>query len=637
MLSLRVIFLRYLFIFLVSLSFSVLGQDDAPRSSRSQVLDDSTKQIYGPKTTRFFYEENIFFSDYTASTLDTVIRDFHLFNFVQRYNYEYQDLGNIGTAMNPIFYQLPTQIGVSSGWKSFDPYWNANTTRYYDTKSPYSNMHLVLGGQGRSITDIDYTRNIKPNWNFGFNYHGLYIDKQISRDGRGDRNAISHYYDLFTTYHSKDSAYWLFASFRRMSHFQIETGGVEVEEDYVLEDFFDPFATLNFNVAKNSEPASNDLRTNLHFFHQYKIAKGLEVYHVVDKYRQYIQFDDKQRTHEYYDTLILKDAALDKQYFRTLRNELGLKRKFGKVFFNGYWAARNYSMDYGWIDESDFSLKTKGTEYYVGARAAYDINRSMRIAAEAESLLSTNYKIRASFSSSWLNATATQNTYKPSFVQQLYLGAHDAWVHDFQDVTATQLQALAKYNWRFINFSAGGTITALSNYIYFKEGSPVQGQKVLPQQSSVNHFIQSPEASVRITVLKKISLTGRAIYSTVTENADSAIQIPKLFLHGQLAFEDKWINGNFDFQIGLEGHWQSGYLANGYDIPTQQYYTQHSFQNNAFPLIDVFFNWKMKRGRIFFKYNNLVQLATKTGYLPTPYYPGQRNILDFGFDWLFFD
>ena len=175
MLSLRVIFFRFLFIALFFVSFSLLGQESGGRVSRSQVLDDSTKNIYGPKTTRFFYEENIFFSDYTASTLDTVIHNFHLYNFVQRYNYEYQDLGNIGTAMNPLYYQLPTQIGVSSGWTSFDPYWNANTTRYYDTKSPYSNMHLVLGGNGRSITDIDYTRNIKPNWNFGFNYHGLYI------------------------------------------------------------------------------------------------------------------------------------------------------------------------------------------------------------------------------------------------------------------------------------------------------------------------------------------------------------------------------------------------------------------------------------------------------------------------------
>ena len=632
MLSLRVIFFRFLFIALFFVSFSLLGQESGGRVSRSQVLDDSTKNIYGPKTTRFFYEENIFFSDYTASTLDTVIHDFHLYNFVQRYNYEYQDLGNIGTAMNPLYYQLPTQIGVSSGWTSFDPYWNANTTRYYDTKSPYSNMHLVLGGNGRSITDIDYTRNIKPNWNFGFNYHGLYIDKQILRSGRGDRNVISHYYDLFTTFHSKDSAYWLFANFRRMSHFQLENGGVEVNANSVFADFFDEFAAPNLDG-----PESNDLRTNLHLFHQYRVVPGVEVYHVVDKYRQYLQFSDPQRTDDFYDTLLLIEDKLDKQYFRTLRNEVGLKGKVGNLFINGYWAARSYSMDYGWLDESDFSLKTKGTEYYVGGRMTYDLSKTMRVGAEAETLLQTNYKVKATFTSPWLNAAVSQYEYKPSFIQQLYLGAHDAWVKDFQNVTATQVQATGKYNWRFINFSAGGTITSLDNFIYFKEDTLRSNQKVLPRQSSSQHLIQLPEASIRLTFLKKITVYGRAIKSFIPQNPDQAIQMPEWFLHGQLAFQDKWINGNFDFQIGLEAHWQSGYYANGYDVPTQQFFTQETFRNNAFPLLDVFFNWKMKRGRIFFKYNNLVQAATKSGYMPTPYYPGQRNILDFGFDWLFFD
>lgn len=142
---------------------------------------------------------------------------------------------------------------------------------------------------------------------------------------------------------------------------------------------------------------------------------------------------------------------------------------------------------------------------------------------------------------------------------------------------------------------------------------------------------------MRLTLLKKITVYARAIKSIAKENQDQAIQMPEWFLHGQLAFQDRWINGNFDFQIGLEAHWQSGYYANGYDVPTQQYFTQQSFQTNNFPQLDIFFNWKMKRGRIFFKYNNLVQAATKSGYMPTPYYPGQRNILDFGFDWLFFD
>jgi hypothetical protein len=46
---------------------------------------------------------------------------------------------------------------------------------------------------------------------------------------------------------------------------------------------------------------------------------------------------------------------------------------------------------------------------------------------------------------------------------------------------------------------------------------------------------------------------------------------------------------------------------------------------------------KVKSGRIFVKYNNVMQALTRTGYMPTPFYPGQRNSLDFGFDLLFYD
>jgi hypothetical protein len=45
----------------------------------------------------------------------------------------------------------------------------------------------------------------------------------------------------------------------------------------------------------------------------------------------------------------------------------------------------------------------------------------------------------------------------------------------------------------------------------------------------------------------------------------------------------------------------------------------------------------MRAGRFFLKYNNFIQAFTKSGYLSTPVYPGQRNILDFGFELLLFD
>ncbi|HPI79547.1 MAG TPA: hypothetical protein PLM35_03345, partial [Cyclobacteriaceae bacterium] len=75
----------------------------------------------------------------------------------------------------------------------------------------------------------------------------------------------------------------------------------------------------------------------------------------------------------------------------------------------------------------------------------------------------------------------------------------------------------------------------------------------------------------------------------------------------------------------------------GYDPAIQQFYVQDEVESPSFPLTNVFFNGKMKRGRFFFKYNNLVQAFTQSGYLATPVYPGQRNILDFGFELLLFD
>ena len=96
---------------------------------------------------------------------------------------------------------------------------------------------------------------------------------------------------------------------------------------------------------------------------------------------------------------------------------------------------------------------------------------------------------------------------------------------------------------------------------------------------------------------------------------------------------------------GFEAHWKSDYYAMGYDVPIRQFYIQQEtatgkrdiFLSRSFPLVDFFMNAKIKRARIFFRYNNLVQRFTKEGYFPTPRYTGVRNVIDFGFDWSFYD
>ena len=67
------------------------------------------------------------------------------------------------------------------------------------------------------------------------------------------------------------------------------------------------------------------------------------------------------------------------------------------------------------------------------------------------------------------------------------------------------------------------------------------------------------------------------------------------------------------------------------------YYVQKTDVVKGFPLIDAFVSARIKKGKVFFKYNNIMQAFTKEGYFLTYGYPGQRNILDFGFDWSFYD
>ena len=125
----------------------------------------------------------------------------------------------------------------------------------------------------------------------------------------------------------------------------------------------------------------------------------------------------------------------------------------------------------------------------------------------------------------------------------------------------------------------------------------------------------------------------------MVESANNAIRVPELMVTSQLSYANIHFNGNLDMHAGVELHWKSSYHAPAYDPAIRQFYNQNFFEVDSFPLVDIFLNAKVKRGRIFLKYHNLLQMRylQGTGYFTAPFYPGQRNIVDFGFDWSFYD
>ncbi len=618
----------------VVLAFQSAAQGDDPQRRRgSKIIDDSTRSIYGPNTSRYYYEDDFFLNRNTLHTIDTASWNFHQFSYVQRNSNSYQDLGNIGTAIRSIYTPVPEFIGASSGFNAYDLYWDSETIRYYDTKSPYSNMKVILGGKGRSVTRVNFSRNITPRWNFGFNFRSLLIDKQIQRSGKGDRNVRSTYIDLYSAFHTKDSTYSLFLNYRRNYHQADEYGGVLTGDDFLYRDFF-----LVNAQRRLSEAESNDTRYNLHVFHQFKLAPAFQLYHKGDFYKSKNKFNDSKPGNSFYDFIVV-DSALtrDQTEFKSFRNEAGVKGNLGKLFFNGYAAVRNYDMDYKYFYEDNFYLDTSDDELYIGGRMALQLDSLIEVKGWAEWMMDDRYLAQGAIRTKWFEAYAKRSVSTPTFLQQAYRGSHDVWLNTFVNMEATEIGGNLIYKTKNISVLPGVRFSTFKNYIFFKQNVADSGQRVLPLQSSGYQTLVSPELNFSITLFNHINFTTQAIYTHVIENSENAIQVPDVFVNNQVSYSNIWFKGNLDFQVGVDVHWKSAYYAPAYDPVIQQFYVQQDFSAPSFPLLDIFLNAKIKHARIFVKYNNILKMFSDYAAIPTPFYPGIKNIVDFGFDWSFYD
>ena len=644
-LSLRVILPRFLCLAALFAVFSALGQrQKQPVATRtgSSIVDDSTKNVYGPATTLWTTEKDLFKNRPNYRPLDTAIHNYHRWTYVQRSNNFYKDLGVMGTAMSSIFPFVPTLIGASSGFQVYEPYYTSEEPHYFNTKSPFTRMYVIWGGQGRAMTRVEFSRNINPRWNFGFNYRPIIVEKMIQREQKTNRATVSHYYDFYTTYASKNEKYFLLFNFRRIRHRVIENGGVRLAEGAPYEDYF------NINAQPNLEAAhSEEYRRNIHLFHQYQLAKPFQIYHIADFTKQSNGFtDDLLRDRKsYFDNnmKVGRDSTKsnDLTTFISMQQEAGIKGNAGKLFYSGYYKVRTFDYFNPYLDSLAYSspFKISGTEHYLGGRLSLQLDSLTELSGSAEYLLDGYYRLEGQIQSPWLEGYFKSSFAKPGFMQMFYLASHDAWSNKFDGISSTQAQGLLKFRKGPLDMRFGGTFTLLHNYVYFKEvdATASNSQTVLPAQSSGNQSTFSPEVKMSIQFLKTFFFRPQVIYTKFISNADNALRIPEIFVNSQLTYENNLFKNHLQLQTGIDMHWQSSYNALGYDPAIQQFYLQDKIISPAFPLVDVFFSGKMRRARFFFKYHNVVQAFTLSGYLPTPGYPGQRNLIDFGFDFLLFD
>lgn len=599
-------------------------------ASLGQILDDSTELVYGPETTRYTYEQNIKFNREMYYNVDTLLDGFHRFSLVDRYKNKLQNLGNIGTANQSIFFEGPDVIGATSGFNAYDLYFKGpEDFKYYDTKSPYTRLYAVIGGNDRSMVDVDFSRNINPRWNAGVSYSSVTANKQVGTTGDpDDRNTRSIAYSIFTRFQTKDSAYQVLANFSRLGHAVKESGGIlPGEQDVIPDDLFD---YEDENVRLNSAE-SKEVRTNYHIYHQYKLTDFVQLFHAFDRTRQRVAFVDFPLSSPgdgaFYDMILIDpDTTNERSKFRLIQNQVGVKGNIGPLFYSLYVKRRDVKFIYTYLDPVGYE-----TENFGGFDVRYDLNSLTYLDVFGEYELSGNYKFGARIRSNFLTASYTRYKYEPTYIQQRYFGNHDEWYNDFKSAQADVLKGAINVDLPFIKISPFISLSNVNDHIYYNTEAE-------PEQVGGTAQIISPGVDVHIDFLENFHFDNSATYTKVTGPAADIFRMPELFIISTFYYTNFLFNDKLQVRIGVDMHYQTAYFADDYDPVLMQFHLQNNFEIPEYVMADFFVNFKVKSARIFLKYTNISEAAgINPGYFPTPFYTGQRGTFDLGISWQFYD
>lgn len=612
------------------------GEEDTGNPRRG-LLDDSTKMVYGPRTSLYFLEKHLRYNRFEQFEIDTALSNFHNYEPVAKTGYKYQDLGNLGSATKPVFYHVPKEIGRTSGFHAYDIYYHApDTLKYYNTKSPHTNLAAYFGGGNRNKLDITFTRNVTPKWNVGFDFRTIRATKVLNPTRRDDHLTVQNHYDIHTNYQSENEKYFLLANFTRMRHLVNEQGGIIPPEADTTSSYF------TYKDAKvwlrNSRAV--DLRQDYHVYHQYELLEGWQVYHVFDRKKQLVtffsdlstsdalffnenRFNFPESTTDIPDSLNITN---NHNHFSEWRNEIGFKGDFGPVYYNAYVKFRT-----GRMASNFFESNNSFNELYLGGALRGEINENWLFEAEGEYLIPEGYRLHGLFISPFLEVSYTKALYRPTLAQQRFYGNHYRWNNDFSNVGVDQIKGEIKADFSGFSLRPSLTINRINNYIYYS-------REVVPQQATGQAVMVIPGFKSHVELGRKFHWQSEGYYTLITGGAADVFRIPELFINSRIFFDGPLFNEAIFVQIGLEGRYRSAYYADAYMPSVQQFYLQDSFNVFDYPVLDAFFNFRIKRTRVMFRYNHVNSyVMQQPGYFVTPYFTGLNSMLDLGINWSFFD
>ena len=650
------------------------------------MLDDSTKVLYGPKTTRVIYEAEVLRDSTGGTLLDTTLTRFPQARFWLHDTTFQQDLGALGTASRPLLYQPNLQLGARFGRNVFDRYArDATAVPYYDSRSPYSFFRVIQSGAGEQVFELSYSRSLKKNFSVGFTYERIASNKILA--ARYSRDALVEHSNLlfFGRLQSENERYHLLFNYSNVRHRAIEQGGIRpitrriknpdsAGADSITTGETQPRDLFNYaqqrvylNLVSGSAPSNTEHRDELYFTQTYRLlSRGLTVYHTFDAKRQYNSYLDpalvrlnareisNPRVLFYPRVLGNTNAILDRAEYQQLENTVGVLGRTEAVEYRLYGRLRNANLTAQTLPNNQFSATPANTglnlvtvggrppailQAFVGGTAAFNYRKIYAIETAGEYKFFDEYWLRAAVRTGPLSAEILRSSYSPTLTQQELVGNNYEWHYlpgsdsAFTNTSNSQLTGRLRLKLpdlgRFTQqrFQASVSLVNIANLIFYN----IKG---MPEQAKVARNLQVVHAQHQAR-LGRFGIDNEATY---TRGGDvDGVRIPSLVTNSRIYYESYIFRKAMFSQVGAEMYYQSRLLAFDYSPSTQQFYQQNHFTIRNYPVVNVFFVADIKAVSIFLKYSHVNQGIYRDGYFTTPYYSGYPRRFTLGLKWNFFN
>jgi hypothetical protein len=576
-----------------------------------------------------------YFNNNEIKKLDSSVNDFFVHYPLPYTTY---NLGSLGTASRSYLFNANKIEGWDPGFHAFDGYmYTLETTPFYQTTRPYTELGYLLGGRGEQLVEVKHTQNKKQQLNFSFEYRFNNSPGYLK-----NQNANINNMRITAHFQSKRKRYETFFVYLANKVASSENGGLvnsaqldslSLNNPYELEtrlgasgsSFRNPF---NTSIATGTTYKQNSFtwRNTYDLGQKDSIVKDTIITHLfyprirfqndIKLLSNQYSFADANPSVENY--LNYFGVVYDSTFKNKSDNWTLLTDEFSVISYPEKKNSNQYLQIGGGYSQMNASFTTKpdwkGYDVY-GFATYKNKTRNQLWDLLASGKLFFNGQHAGDYSAQ--AALSRVLTRKGTFLKLSFQNISRTPADNYYGVTSFPIQALTKLSKENATFLEGALANPVAgwnasvnyqmvqNFHYFNTGL-----QPLVYSGLLNYLRGQVEQKIHLS--KHLNCYNQLTLQIVDPNAP--VHVPLLLTRQRIAFEGNFYK-NLDLSTGLELIYHTNYKSDGYMPFTSQFYYQNNETTQNRPTVNAFLHFMIKRLKGYIRLENLnTLLPSSTSY-----------------------